>query len=1034
MAAPFAAAPERSAALPATPLSPHSDEFLRVSYLLKLSLRSTTVRDLNVWAVANPHLTMQHEKRSAGLLSLDTWVDVGGLGDYNSLSEVIQRGFHFPPTGEGMVFETGNLRPDPDSGTPVPGSGEKLGGAAAVMGSGGERTYLFLLCKIAVGRSYVLDDPEAKRVLPPGYDSLYLHRPADVDGDGRVSMDEYEIAASHAGRPASEYHHEYALLDPTQVLPMYLVQFTYAADSGSESTPLCDVCEVEPAVLHCSADDANLCEECDVEMHSVNKLVARHVRVPLDQLKFSKEGLRGKLSGMKARMGAALAIKSTCPQHSNMMVEFFDPILHVPVCVHCKMVGSHSSGEAATHKLISIADAYDAALTASMKEDPMLDARKSETRLLLRAIDEKLRDINKNAAAVEEAIYQMLQEALFQLQDETQRKMSILLGEELELRRQLEQIGWVENFLQYQQDTLPPVEFLAAWSRHTALRSELHLQRAGLPRALDSVRPDIRLVGSIEVHTDLGPDIHGEPAGGYSTVRGATAGGSAADGSPSKPSTSFRETLFASSPVRPAGAAAAGGEAEALMSPSSESIIEGIRRDIALSAGPGGSGAPASMPASSPGGTGAFYSGSLSHPVGAEGSPYIRSGAGGLAASPAGADGMHSSPQDMLWAERLRSARAAAMAAGVLPAAAAAASSPRAGAAASPAAAAAGSPGLFSSIAAAGEDEALPMSLRGLVDHRGDAAAAGSGAAAGGSVAGREDSVLSGEGEYKSMLDGGLDARSEAAESVAMSDAGSYAPSVGAGSGGSDGGAPSAAGDDGHSVGGEDVTPGGGTSMTPDVHRSELLVLDDRLRRFRLSADADRAMKARGGEDYVAYYSFPGSRILDDEDDIKMLYFAMQPKSSRPKMKCLYPPDDYDSESDRLSVDDLRMELYEGQQTVIVLRSGDFVFGIFLGKGLSDDDNCYVGVPRKCFLWSLTYDLRIPYRGPSPRSDILARATDGRLEIGRGDLVLSGDLSECSSTLEGSFGVGTKDKDIASRLLAGAPTFPIDEVEVWSMD
>ena len=37
-----------------------------------------------------------------------------------------------------------------------------------------------------------------------------------------------------------------------------------------------------------------------------------------------------------------------------------------------KMVGSHSSGEASSHKLIGIGDAYDAALVASQKEDPML--------------------------------------------------------------------------------------------------------------------------------------------------------------------------------------------------------------------------------------------------------------------------------------------------------------------------------------------------------------------------------------------------------------------------------------------------------------------------------------------------------------------------------------------------------------------------------------------------------------------------------------------------------------------------------------
>lgn len=42
--------------------------------------------------------------------------------------------------------------------------------------------------------------------------------------------------------------------------------------------------------------------------------------------------------------------------------DFFDPIDYVPVSIRDKMVGSHSTGEASQHKLIGIADAYDAAL------------------------------------------------------------------------------------------------------------------------------------------------------------------------------------------------------------------------------------------------------------------------------------------------------------------------------------------------------------------------------------------------------------------------------------------------------------------------------------------------------------------------------------------------------------------------------------------------------------------------------------------------------------------------------------------------
>ena len=53
-----------------------------------------------------------------------------------------------------------------------------------------------------------------------------------------------------------------------------------------------------------------------------------------------------------------------------------------------------------------------------------------------RAWHAKLKAIQENSAAVEEALYAAMQAAMFQLQDETQRKLNVLLSEELELRRQ----------------------------------------------------------------------------------------------------------------------------------------------------------------------------------------------------------------------------------------------------------------------------------------------------------------------------------------------------------------------------------------------------------------------------------------------------------------------------------------------------------------------------------------------------------------------------------------------------------------------
>ncbi|KAG8500306.1 hypothetical protein CXB51_003661 [Gossypium anomalum] len=43
----------------------------------------------------------------------------------------------------------------------------------------------------------------------------------------------------------------------------------------------CDVCSKEEATLFCYADEAVLCEACDVGVHHANKLATKHCRFPL---------------------------------------------------------------------------------------------------------------------------------------------------------------------------------------------------------------------------------------------------------------------------------------------------------------------------------------------------------------------------------------------------------------------------------------------------------------------------------------------------------------------------------------------------------------------------------------------------------------------------------------------------------------------------------------------------------------------------------------------------------------------------------
>jgi dsDNA-binding SOS-regulon protein len=74
---------------------------------------------------------------------------------------------------------------------------------------------------------------------------------------------------------------------------------------------------------------------------------------------------------------------------------------------------------------------------------------------------------------VQDQLYEILQKALQALHEETQRKLSFLVGDQLEFKRQYDQIQWMESFLRYQQDMLNPADYLSAWARHASLRNDL---------------------------------------------------------------------------------------------------------------------------------------------------------------------------------------------------------------------------------------------------------------------------------------------------------------------------------------------------------------------------------------------------------------------------------------------------------------------------------------------------------------------------------------------------------------------------------
>ena len=389
---------------------------------------------------------------------MDSWIDLSALQSPNGEEEVLRRGFQFGNNAGGL-FSVGRIQLDQQQ------PGEKI-------------VKRFLLCKVAIGRAYYAAEDFAKVApVPDSYDSFCLE-----------NMTEEKEEQARA---------DYIVKDGAQVLPTFLVTFEYdpQLEVRSRQQQPCDNCENAEATVYCQADNASLCANCDASMHS-SKLAARHARTPLE-------------AGPQAI--------SHCRAHTDKMVEFFCPSCSKPVCVHCKMIGHHSVGEAAKHKLITVAEAYKGVSEAAKAADPLLAARKAAIRNQQTALAERAKQVEANSAEVQAQLEELFKKATSDLKAITRRKLNVLKGDGAELTRQQKEINALEEFLEYCGTGGNATQFILDWAHHQRLRAEQHA--FGYFREGIDVLPDIRINGHIQVHIDSMP-MHAPSSAGSSAGAG----------------------------------------------------------------------------------------------------------------------------------------------------------------------------------------------------------------------------------------------------------------------------------------------------------------------------------------------------------------------------------------------------------------------------------------------------------------------------------------------------------------------------------
>ena len=429
-------------AIALVPLSNISEDFGKIEYQLQVQLNAPHLQISECYDLSNPHVSAQYMTyvRQFNVTNVvDVFVSTSEIKQL--LSEIANKGIKVDPK-RGFRFRVGSFEVDRNK--------EVLEVVRLTIALGNTLNFQSPSPEYEDG-TFVEESPSSSN-LRSGYQSLCVSE----DGD-------------------------YVIFNSSQIKTCNLIRFRGGDNLAEalEEGELCESCNQAPATKWCVNCGAKLCESCDDESHSTNKVVARHRRIPIAEARAEME---------------------FCPFHDNIHVEYYCPQCQAPVCIECKMTGSHSKGDAATHPLIPITQAYREAIeTSENAEDPILTRRKAAITAKLADAEDRLKAIASNAESVEEEIKRIANVAIDHVKSLAGDKALLVRSVKTELERKLNEINQLTKFIDAHKKTAGPLAFIQAYDRHSMLVGDMQTTK-DLPNEI-TVMADLSVSGSIEVET-----------------------------------------------------------------------------------------------------------------------------------------------------------------------------------------------------------------------------------------------------------------------------------------------------------------------------------------------------------------------------------------------------------------------------------------------------------------------------------------------------------------------------------------------------
>lgn len=249
-------------------------------------------------------------------------------------------------------------------------------------------------------------------------------------------------------------NNDFVIFNQNQIKACHLVKFA-GGDNISSEPPVftkCAVCGCDNATLWCENDCIKLCEECDKKTHTGNPVFEKHTRVPLTE---------------------SHADFQTCPLHPGNRVQYYCKKCHAPVCLECKIHGTHAKGECSRHKLIAVADAFNQ--TRQALQTPSSTFNKRERQIKERQLKVQGR-LDELASAEEELIKKIkvaAEEAIQEAHRLYSEKAVMLHSALTELDRKNSEIVGMEEMIATHRDCSEPLDLLQADYASSQLLNEV---------------------------------------------------------------------------------------------------------------------------------------------------------------------------------------------------------------------------------------------------------------------------------------------------------------------------------------------------------------------------------------------------------------------------------------------------------------------------------------------------------------------------------------------------------------------------------